>query len=182
VVDDLPMRATDTTGGASGLDEAAFRALYERTARPLWVYIARATGDDSLADDLLQEAYYRLLRAGFEPESDDHAKNYLFRIATNLVRDHFRGAKRVPLPLEIEPGVVGHEHQVHLQHDLRKAMLQLKPRERELLWLGHVERFSHKEIAAILGLKPGSIRLLLFRARQKLAALLEEPAAGSEDR
>ena len=181
VVDDFSNQTTRTRGQKGGLDEAAFRALYDRTARPLWGYIARATGNDSIADDLSQEAYFRLLRAKFEPESEEHAKNYLFRIATNLLRDHFRGAKRAQLPLEHEPGVTGHEHQVHLQHDLRRAMMQLKPRERELLWLGHVERFSHKEIAEILGLKAGSIRLLLFRARKKLAALLEEMNSGSEE-
>jgi len=175
VVDDFSIQTTEATGRKGGLDEAAFRALYDRTARPLWGYIARATGNDSLADDLVQEAYLRLLRANFEPESEDHAKNYLFRIATNLLRDHFRGAKRAQLPLEHDPSVMGHERQVHLQHDMRRALMQLKPRERELLWLGHVERFSHKEIAQILGLKAGSIRLLLFRARKKLAALLEEP-------
>lgn len=176
VVDDYSIQTTEATGRQDGLDEAAFRALYESTARPLWGYVARATGNDALADDLVQEAYFRLLRASFVPESEGHAKNYLFRIATNLIRDHFRSAKRAPLPLEYEPDVSGHEQQVHLQHDLRNAMMKLKPRERELLWLGHVERFSHKEIAEILGLKPGSVRLLLFRARKKLAALL-----GDED-
>jgi RNA polymerase sigma-70 factor (ECF subfamily) len=56
----------------------------------------------------------------------------------------------------------------------------MKPRERELLWLGHVERFSHKEIARIMDLKPGSIRLLLFRARKKLAEKLREAGLGPE--
>jgi RNA polymerase sigma-70 factor (ECF subfamily) len=59
--------------------------------------------------------------------------------------------------------------------------MRLKPRERELLWLGHVERFSHKEIAEILGLKSGSIRLLLFRARKKLGAMLEESNRSVEE-
>ena len=56
----------------------------------LWAYLARATSDPSAADDLLQEAYYRLLRATTTFESDEHRKNYLFRIATNLIRDRFR--------------------------------------------------------------------------------------------
>ena len=48
------------------------------------------TGDDRLADDLLQETYYRFLRANATFDSDDHRRNYLFRIATNLVHDHRR--------------------------------------------------------------------------------------------
>ena len=45
------------------MDEEAFRAFYDRTARALWVYLSRMTGDSQVADDLLQESYYRLLRS-----------------------------------------------------------------------------------------------------------------------
>ena len=81
------------------MTEDEFRAFYELTARPVWVYINRMTGDGRLADDLLQEAYYRLLRTKTTFESDDHRKNYLYRIATNLVHDHRRRprADREPL-------------------------------------------------------------------------------------
>jgi len=39
------------------MDQDSFRSIYERTARPLWVYLSRKTGDAQLADDLLQETY-----------------------------------------------------------------------------------------------------------------------------
>ena len=68
------------------MDEDAFRLFYERTARPVWAYLSRMSGDARLADDLLQETYYRFLRADVTHESDAHRRNYLFRIATNLVQ------------------------------------------------------------------------------------------------
>ncbi|MEJ2085795.1 MAG: sigma-70 family RNA polymerase sigma factor [Acidobacteriota bacterium] len=64
--------------------------------------------------------------------------------------------------------------------DVQRILGEMNPRERELLWLGHVERFSHKEIANILGLKAGSIRLLLFRARKKMAEKLRQAGLGPE--
>ena len=72
------------------MDEETFRGFYNRTSGMLWAYVARATGDASAADDLLQEAYYRVLRTPTVFESDDHRRNYLFRVATNLIRDRYR--------------------------------------------------------------------------------------------
>ena len=68
---------------------------------------------------------------------------------------------------------------VNLQIDVRRSMDLLKPRERELLWLAYVEGMSHAEIAAATGLGAMSVRLLLFRARRRAAALL---GAGGESR
>jgi DNA-directed RNA polymerase specialized sigma24 family protein len=62
-----PVAPADTVSeseAAFQMDEEAFRAFYSRTAGMLWAYLARATGDASAADDLLQEAYYRILRSG----------------------------------------------------------------------------------------------------------------------
>jgi RNA polymerase sigma-70 factor (ECF subfamily) len=57
---------------------------------------------------------------------------------------------------------------------LGPAMAQMRPRDRQLLWLAHAEGYSHREIAEVTGLGATSIRLLLFRARRKIARLLRE--------
>jgi RNA polymerase sigma-70 factor (ECF subfamily) len=56
--------------------------------------------------------------------------------------------------------------------DVRSTLRRLKPRESELLWLAYVEGMNHEEIAAATGLRPLSIKILLFRARRKAAQLL----------
>ena len=58
--------------------------------------------------------------------------------------------------------------------DLKRAMACLKSSEREMLWLAYAQGLSHREIAGVLGLKAASIRMLLFRARGKLAHLLRK--------
>lgn len=160
------------------IDEEAFRAFYDRTARLLWAYLSRVTGNPGAADDLLQETYYRFLRARVPYQSDAHRRHYLFRIATNLVRDRHRRSVASP------EYALGHDECAELpahgdvaaatEHrtELRRAMARLKPRERELLWLAYVQGSTHREIGDTLGLKAGSIKLLLFRARRKLATLL----------
>ncbi len=71
----------------------------------------------------------------------------------------------------------GHAAQTDAQILLESAMRQMKPRERQMLWLAHAEGYSHREIAKVMGLNAASIRLLLFRARRKIAALLRACAA-----
>ena len=57
------------------MDEEAFRAFYERTARSIWAYLHRLSGDAQLADDLLQDTYYRFLRASRTYETEAHRRN-----------------------------------------------------------------------------------------------------------
>ena len=64
-----------------------------------------------------------------------------------------------------------------LRTDVRRALGRLKPRERAMLWLAYANGSSHAEIADVLGLKTASIKLLLFRARRKLAATLQRQEA-----
>ena len=159
------------------MTEEAFRAFYALTARPIRVYLARMTDDDRLADDLLQETYYRFLRANATFDSDDHRKNYLFRIATNLLHDHRRKPfMEVPVTTISEvPDVVAHTQaadRAARRLDLHRAMKQLKPRERSMLWLAYAQGWSHEEIAAAIGVKTSSMKAMLHRARQRLVKLL----------
>ena len=159
------------------MDEDTFRSFYTRTSAMLWAYLARATNDPAAADDLLQESYYRLLRATTTFESDDHRKNYLFRIATNLIRDRFRRPRidSAQLPEHGDGDIAASgdlAKQTQQRSDLARAMAQLSERERALVWLAYGQGSTHQEIAGALGLRTGSIKPLLFRARRKLARIL----------
>jgi RNA polymerase sigma-70 factor (ECF subfamily) len=164
------------------MDEDTFRDFYDRTVRALWAYLARVTGEPQLADDLLQETYYRFLRCRALFDGDTHRRQYLFRIATNLVHDTRRRrgvAGLAPMSLAevaLPAGEPDLSERIGRRTDLTRAMARLKPRERALLWLAYAQGSSHREIAGVLGLRVTSIKPLLFRARQKLARLLR--AAG----
>ncbi|HEX6158615.1 MAG TPA: RNA polymerase sigma factor [Thermoanaerobaculia bacterium] len=165
------------TTSVPAMDEETFRLFYERSSRSVWVYLARMTGDRQLADDLLQDTFYRFYRVGARHESDAHRRNSLFRIATNVARDACRRRKfrnHAPLPdIEREP-IVPHDLAADVagRTDLARAMEHLKPAQREMLWLAYALGASHQEIAVALDVKVGSVKLLLFRARKKLATFL----------
>lgn len=173
----MAITASETAVPATGvrsvmMDEAAFACFYRRTARPLRGFLLRSLGDPALADDLLQESFLRLLRSDFETDDEQHRKNYLFRIASNLVKDHFRRRRPEDTlsgdPARRSPG----SGEVDLRTDVSKALGDLAPRDRQMLWLAYVEGSSHSEIADILGLKTASLKSMLSRARSRLAAQL----------
>jgi len=154
------------------MDEAKFEAFYRKTAGRLWSYIFRMTGNAATADDLLQKTFFRFLRSNPTIADDDHLRHYIFKTATNLVFDHFREIKR---HRELAPEAVpGSSPSVDLRHDMMRVFAELKPQERALLWLAHVEGSSHEEIGEAIGVKAKSVRVLLFRARKRLAGILEK--------
>lgn len=156
------------------MDNEQFAAFYARSARPLWAYLARVSRDAALADDLTQESYVRFLCATVPEEGEVAARRYLFKIATNLLRDYWRKPK--PASLDEMPEEVFAARcaaaQTETQAMLTPAMARMRPRDRQLLWLAYAEGYSHREIAEVTGLASASVRLLLFRARRKMAQLL----------
>src|SRR5580700_5677538 len=122
------------------MDEDTFRSFYDRTARGVWAYLARVTGDRQLADDLLQETYYRFLRAAASHENESHRRNSLYRIATNLARDSRRRSllrASFSVPCDDIEAVPSSDRGAAPDRttDFTQAMSQLKPRERAMLWL-----------------------------------------------
>jgi RNA polymerase sigma-70 factor (ECF subfamily) len=171
---DLESSRAGETDVLLGMDEEAFRAFYDRTARPVWAYLSRLTGDPHAADDLLQETYYRFYRASATYESESHRRNSLFRIATNLARDLSRRQRRKPvvaLPESHELPIPADTH-AETRTDLGRALTQLAPLQRELVWLAYGQGCSHEEIASVTGVKAADVKSLLYRTRRKLGVLL----------
>ena len=155
------------------MNEAQFEAFYRAIAGGVWSYIYRMTGNAATADDLLQKTFFRFLRSNPAIENDDHRRRYVYKTATNLVLDHFRESKRQREFSEVAVPDFRPE-QNELRHDMMRTFAELKPQERALLWLAHVEGSSHAEIAETLGVKEKSVKVMLFRARKRLGEMLSK--------
>ena len=174
--------AEATAVGASekpaALDEQAFHACYRRTAGPLRAYVVRVMGSVTQADDIVQEAYLRLLRVERPPDEPAEQRALLIRIASNLMVDHWRRARREGAEGSPAPEGIADSPDLALRLDMARVFAALRPEQRQLVWLAYVEGASHKEIGTAIGVRERSVRVLLHRAKRKLAALLGEAGLG----
>lgn len=157
--------------------EAIFDAHYQ----VLFRYLVRLTGDPDLAADVAQESFIRLV----ERHPDERQiRGWLFRVATNLVRDASRVSRRRIELLQESTDVlslIGAQPDPETTLELkqrrqvvRTALEALSPRDRTLL-LMREEGFSHREMAVAVGTTTKSVGSMIARALNKLAAELSRP-------
>jgi RNA polymerase sigma-70 factor (ECF subfamily) len=159
-------------GDREQASQSQFEAFYLRTARSLHGYLCRISRNPASADEVLQEAYIRVINA---PAMDDsQRKAYLYTTATNILRDRWRKLKREREWAEQTQGTESVHQEFNLPIDMSAVFDQLSPQERAVLWLAHVEELSHREIGAILKVKEKSVKVVVFRAREKAKDLLEK--------
>ena len=158
------------------LDEASFGAFYERTSRPLWAYVYRVTSHAADADDIVQEAYCRLLRVEIAG-GEEAWRRYLYRIASNLITDRWRRGRDAADGGDAILAELPAAENVH-DRDVTRTFDALARRDRALLWLAYVEEESHADIATSLGVGARSVKVLLFRAKRRLRDLLNARGIG----
>jgi RNA polymerase sigma-70 factor, ECF subfamily len=158
-------------------DGAAYRTLFDRHHERVYGYLVRRVRSPELARDLFQETFLSVHRARHTWAAGRSFRPWLYGIATNAVRDHFRRTARRPIEVELDrvpaathPNPVG-----ALQ--LERAIGRLPEPLREAFLLGAVEGFDHNEVAHQLGINPDAARARISRARAQLRAFLDEEPA-----
>ncbi|HEX9563317.1 MAG TPA: sigma-70 family RNA polymerase sigma factor [Gemmatimonadaceae bacterium] len=160
--------------------------LFRTYHAPLVRYLTRRLGDRDWAEEVAQETFLRALRQ----DALQSERSWLFAVATNLVRDEARRSERRRHHLvllaaqEAEASVEPEQLAMERAEDAalaRKAVDTLAERDR-LALLMREEGLNYEEIAAALGLSPGSIGTTLARARRRLAEAYESLQAGETGR
>jgi RNA polymerase sigma-70 factor, ECF subfamily len=154
------------------VDSHAFGEFYRRESRSLWLYAYRVTGNASDADDIVQDAFVRVLRADISALDNDKRHRYLLRVGSNLITDRWRRSAREKASLARFREEPLRQASAETADDLSRTFAALTSRERALLWLAYVEEQDHQSIAETLGLARGSVKVLLSRARSKLRDLI----------
>jgi RNA polymerase sigma factor (sigma-70 family) len=152
-----------------------FERLYAAEAQGLFAFLAYRTGDRSLAEDLLADAFERALRSRVKYDRKRGSeKTWLYAIALNLLRDHARRAAaegraldrvRVPEGFDAFAGVEARD-------ELGRALGALSGEEREAISLRFGAELTVPEIAHVLGEPLTTVEGRVYRALRKLREAL----------
>lgn len=165
-------------------DEAALRELIERYSPGLRLFLCKITGQESLADDLLQESWFDVYRKINSLRSADSFAAWLYRIARDKAYRHLR---RRSLPSESDDGnlaetIAADESGFSFDEaaELRAALDDLPLEQREVLLLRFVEDMSYEQIAQVVGRPVGTVRSRIHYAKHGLRAKLESKTVRKE--
>ncbi len=151
--------------------EELFNACYPRLAG----WVRRLVDDDDTAHEIASEAFTRLLARW---SSLDNPQSYLYMIATNLVRDHWRKAGRERRAMRaVRASATDRECHPSQDVDVRALIQSLPDRLRQPFLLYHYAGFPVREVAALLGRPEGTVKADLHQARARLRMALGESHA-----
>lgn len=164
--------------GASRGQEGIYRSF----SRAVFNLARRMTHCPDAASDIMQNTFLRAFRCLHQYRGDAPFGHWLRSIAATETLMHLRAGRRF-LPLQDPDNIPEHATPDVVdcsQVDLEKALSLLPPLPRSVLWLYHVEGYTHREIAAMCGKTESFSKSQLSRAHQKLRTLLQVIDAADE--
>ena len=162
-----------TAGEVQGVDADAVEELFKGVYPKLAGWVRRLVDDDETAHEIASEAFVRLLSRWTKVDSP---QSYLYMIATNLIRDHWRKTERERRAIRsVTAGAALEEVAYPVQDvDVRNLIASLPPRLRDPFLLHYYGGFGIREVATLLRRPEGTIKADLFAARARLKTLLRQ--------
>ena len=168
--------------------EGAFRALYRSHSSALYGLILRMVrGNEEEAKEILQVTWIRAAENLHRFRWESSLKSWLTGIAINCHRDELRRSRRRPTE-PIDSVAIAALPKVPRPHrdigrvDLERAIAQLPDGYREVLILHDIEGYTHDEIGALMGIRNGTSKSQLSRARRAVRTWLGEGEEKSDER
>jgi RNA polymerase sigma factor (sigma-70 family) len=151
--------------------------LFERYNRPLFGFLFHTTGQRELSEDLVQNVFYRILKYKHTFRGDGEFKTWMYHMARNVVNDNGRSIKRTIRHQELTEfsenvgGGVAADESIHRKQELatlRNAMANLSEESREVLILSKFQELKYNEIAQIMDITEGAVKVRVHRAISQL--------------
>jgi RNA polymerase sigma factor (sigma-70 family) len=163
---------------AGDLDKMAL--LFQRHHKPLYGFLFHMTGQRESSEDMAQTVFYRLLKSRHTFTGDGEFKTWMYHVARNVLSDHFSGSRRSRGYVDIsgledklsgDTGLLERVEKRLAVQALQKAMAALSPESREILVLSRFQELKGAEIASILDISIGAVKVRIFRAISQLKTL-----------
>ncbi|MFD2886035.1 RNA polymerase sigma factor [Chitinophaga cymbidii] len=158
-------------------DVRAFHELYEAYSRAMYNICLRMTGHSSDAEDVLQEAFVQVFKNLEKLESDSSLTAWIKRIVVNHCLSYLRKKKvsweevgEMEAAVETEVDEEAHALTVSM---VKEAIRELPDGYRTVLNLYIFEEYSHREIAALLGITESTVKTQFMRAKEKVRQLVK---------
>ena len=162
-------------------DKEAYGELYERYLKEIYRYAYFRLGDQTEAEDITANTFMKtweyLPRIYKRDASIYNFRNWLYRVAKNLIIDYYRKKKPLPLHdyyLEDHDSTIKDAEQDIQSRLLTKAILALSPDYQQIIILRFINQLNHQEAAKIMGRSTGQTRILQYRALKKLREILSD--------
>jgi len=172
--------------GFSSSDMQAMEQLYVKYQKPLYIFVNKMVLDAETAQDIMHEAFVKLLAAGVNIDSEKGCRNYLYTIAVNLCRMRARkGKNRKHSSLnELEDkGVVIQDEQQNIEkqvelrnfEEILDALIQLQPeKQRSVLYMKKIQGLTYTDIVKITGVSLRSLKYMVKNSLQEIMEQMEE--------
>lgn len=151
--------------------------LFERHHKPLYGFFVRLTGDRTTSEDLVQLVFYRILKYRHTYRDEGRFSAWIYHLARRVAADHFHRANTGPAPtdpqdLQAVPDLAPHAADRAVASDdtdrLHAALARLDPEQRELLVLSRFQHLRNEELARLLNISVGNVKVRVHRALRQL--------------
>ena len=160
--------------------------IFERYAGRIQNYFYQMTADRFISEDLTQNVFEAILRSRHNYKEEGSFQYWLFRIAKNVLTDHFRSKKyrnNVRLgEIDVPDNGIKYpdEDLSHNSKRLSKALNLLKSEHREIIILTRFENLTYKEVSEIIGISETGVKARVFRAMKSLRRAYFQNASAHE--
>lgn len=158
-------------------DVGKLNLLYSRYSRRLFGYFYRMTSDGSTSEDLVQNVFERVLKYKHSYSEDGHFEVWVFQLARNVHRDHFRKNKRYDFQEDMSSWEKDLSHSSNQEAEmtksdelrfLQKALSMLDEEKRELIELVKFQKVKYARVAELLGTSESAVKVRVHRTLKEL--------------
>jgi RNA polymerase sigma-70 factor (ECF subfamily) len=157
--------------------------LFHRYHRPLYGFLFHMTRDREASEDMMQNVFYRMLRSRHTFTGEGDFRTWMYHLARNVLKDHLKQSRRRGNHHEIAeyeeriPSGLTADEQIERKLELKaleRALDHLSPESREVLVLSRYQELKYAEIAHVLEISEGAVKVRVHRAMNQLKEIYRQ--------